>query len=136
MPRSSSGKMMPVQPCSAIRRHSAASYAPSVSMRRRTSAIGHSDGKKPRADFRSISCVSVNPNCIALSITPGQPQHKMSDDVALDLGRPGLDRIAAGAQVRVDPPAVGEGELAAPVQLLEGPQALLRHLLKPLVQLA
>src|SRR5450755_733903 len=96
--------MMPVQPWCAIFCHMGGSYAASVSMSRRTSAMGHSAEKNSRAEFFKTCWVSVNPNCMALSlIALGQTQDKVSDDVALDLGRAGLDGIAARPQVGVRP---------------------------------
>src|SRR5579862_3318108 len=105
-------------------------------MRRRTSAMGHSAEKNSRAEFFKTCWVSVNPNCMTdSSITLGQPEDEMSDDVALDLGRAGLDGVAARAQIGVGPLAFVEGAVATLGQLGVGAEDLHGHLLEALIEL-
>src|SRR5580693_6923911 len=99
--------MMPVYPWSVSLDQSTASYAASVSIRRRISALGHSPAKNLRALFFRNSWLSVKPNCMACPlIASGQAQNEMSNDVSLHLGSARFDRISARSQVGIRPDSV------------------------------
>src|ERR1700675_1475428 len=106
--------MMPGYPWSVSFDQSVASYAVSVSVRRRISALGHSPAKNSRALFFRNSWLSVKPNCIAYPlVASGQAQNEMSNDVSLHFGSAGFDGISAGSQVRIRPnPAVDRARVA------------------------
>src|ERR1700691_4335649 len=136
-PPYSSSNIMPVQPWSAIFCHKAASYAVSVSIRRRTSAMGHSAEKNFRAEFFNTCCVSVNPNCMAVSsVALGQSQHEMAHDVALDLRRARFDGVAPRTQPIIGPLSVVESEFGAACQLAVWSEQFHGDLLEALIQLA
>src|SRR5688500_3381573 len=85
-----------------------------VSIRRRTSVTGDLSSRNRRTDRRSSSCSSENAKFTAAPLLgfPGQPEDPLTDDVALDLARAGVDRLRAGEHVR--PLDVVERVLAAP----------------------
>src|ERR1041385_8267005 len=58
------------------------------------------------------------------SATPREAEHSLGDDVAQDLARPGLDRVAARAEL-----------LVAPVAVVLAAEDLHRELRQPLVLL-
>src|SRR5713101_7321761 len=103
-------------------------------MRRRTSTMGHSAGKNSRAEFFRTCCVSVNPNC--MSITLGQPEDEVAEDQALDFRRARLDGVATRPQVVVRPLPIVEGARRALGELPVGAKHFLGDLLEALVELA
>src|SRR5580700_9415765 len=129
--------MMPVYPWSVSLDQSTASYAASVSIRRRISALGHSPAKNLRALFFRNSWLSVKPNCMAYPlIASGQAQNEMSNDVSLYLGSAGFDSIPTGSQVPIRPNPVVDRPRVASQQLAVRTKQLLSDLLETLVELA
>src|SRR6185295_8275431 len=109
----------------AICDHTLGSYPSVVSMRRRTSAEGDLSSRKRRTDRRSSSCSSEKAKFTVLlsrrvpapgssggrgpcptpgrhgwsSGFPGQSEDTLTDDVALDLARAGVDGLRPGEHV-------------------------------------
>src|SRR5271169_5094802 len=88
-------------------------------------------------------CLSENPgfrsNRIAWRIplvASGQAENKMSDDVALHLGRACFDGISAGAQVGIGPHAIVNGARVAGEKLAVRTKDFLSDLLEALIELA
>src|SRR5437764_2908577 len=88
-------------------------------MRRRTSVTGDLSSRNRRTDRRASSCSSEkakftgSPPCGApLSGFPRQSEDALADDVLLNLGRAGVDRLRPAEHVR--PLQVVEDVLAAP----------------------
>src|SRR6266550_6824065 len=76
-------------------------------MRRRTSVTGDLSSRNRRTDRRSSSCSSEKakftdaPFLVSrLSGFPGQSEDTLTDDVALDLARAGVDGLGAAEHVR------------------------------------
>src|SRR6266852_962389 len=132
-----SGKMMPVYPCSVIFDQSAASYAVSVSISRRISALGHSPAKNLRALSLRNSWLSLSPNSIGHRLVAlGQAQHKMSDDTALHFRCACFDGVPARPKIAVRPDALIDRTTVPAEQLAVRTKHFLRDLLESLVQLA
>src|SRR5919197_6673674 len=85
-------------------------------MRRRTSVTGDLSSRNRRTDRRSSSCSSENAKFTAapLSGFPGQSEDTLTDDVALDLARAGVDGLRPGEHV-------------GPLDVVEGVFAVARH---------
>src|SRR4029078_6994546 len=74
--------------------------------------------RNARASRRRSSCSGLNEKsitCSAFSSTTWKPEHALADDVAQDLARPRLDRVAARAELLVLPVPV---RIAAAVRQL------------------
>src|SRR5438270_210463 len=69
-------------------------------------------------------------------ITFRQAEYEVSDDVALDLGRSGLDRVPTAAQIAIRPLAVIERIRRSVIELTIWTLNFHRDLLESLVQLA
>src|SRR5260370_40215857 len=65
-----------------------------------------------------------------------QPEHEVPDDIPLDLGRSGFDRVSAASQIPIGPLPVVESLCRPMIELTIGPLNLHRDLLESLVQLA
>src|SRR4029077_17845474 len=87
-------------------------------------------------DSRSIRIASRFLSRKGRSVTSGQSEHEVPDDVALNLRCACLDGVAARAQIAVRPDAFVDGVAVRGFELSVGTEQFLRDLLEPLVQLA
>src|SRR5262249_34846274 len=116
-----------------------ASKAVSPDISSRTRAGGQAREKKARTDSRNSSCAFESANSMSRSpgrspsrsITLGQTEDALRDDIALHLARAGLDRVGARAQVVENPTAT----VAIP-QMRARSQHFQRRLRQTLVHLA
>src|SRR5205085_1256821 len=117
--------------------HKSASNAVSVSIKRRTSAMGHSAAKNLRALSRRNSWLSFSPNCMTWSlVASGEPENKMSNDVALNFRGARFDGVAARTEVTVGPEALVNGARVTREKLTIRAKHFLRELLQALIEFA
>src|SRR5688572_3583519 len=87
--------------------HTFGSYPSVVSIRRRTSVLGDLSSRNRRTDRRSSSCSSEKAKFTNAPLSlvsrlpgfPGQSEDSLTDDVALNLARPGVDGLRPGEHV-------------------------------------
>src|SRR5262247_4611281 len=124
--------MSPSQPWSARLAEKSSVTPAGSSIRARTNPDVHSFSRNLRAVERSSSCSWLNPKSMGLVL--GKAEHALGDDVLLDLGRPALDRVGAGAEERVGPHAALDRPVRALHELRVRPFDLHRDLLQPLMR--